>query len=458
MARLRTDLTEGSIPGTLVRFCAPVFLSALLQALYGSADAVIVGRFSPLGDITGVAQGSQILHIVTQGISGMSTGACVLIGQHFGAGRQKDVEETCRTVFTMFLLSGLFFAVTLPFFSGAISSAMQISPEAVPAFTGYLRICEAGIPFIFLFNCIAAVMQALGDSRHPLVFVGISCTLNIILDLVLIAGFGLGARGAAAATVVSQLVCVLLCLAFLRKEPFPFDFRPSSFRMDREKAWQIVRLGLPYAVQRVLVYTSFTAVSGLANLYGLEAGSSAGIVSKINTFATIPFSAFNVGVSAVCAQCIGKRDISRASRTMLVGTGLCLMTGGTLFLLCQLFPRAVLSVFTANRAVIETGVPFLRGYSWEYVIMPFTWAMHGFYSGCGHTIIPSFDGVLASVVLRIPFAVFFSRTAGMGFGGISFGASMAVLGAAACAWSVYFSGIWKRKKLFDRNSGLIGEE
>lgn len=457
MSAIRRDLTEGSIPNNLIRFSFPVFLSALLQAFYGSADAVIVGRFASLGDITGVTQGSQVMNIVTQGISGISTGACVLIGQYLGAKKQEEADRTIGTVFTLFLLTGVALAAGLQFLNGALASLLQISPEAVPAFTGYLRICEAGIPFIFLYNCIAAVLQALGDSRHPLLFVGVSCTLNIVLDLLLIAGLGLGAKGAAAATVFAQLVSVVLSVAFLRRQKFSFDFRPSSFRLHRDKLRRILKLGLPYAIQRMLVYSSFTAISGLANVYGLEAGSAAGIVAKINTFATIPFSAFNIGVATICAQCCGKRDIRRATGTMLTGTALCLICGGTLFVLCQLFPKAVLSIFTTNADLMEIGVPFLRGYSWEYIIMPFTWSIHGLFSGCGHTVIPAFDGIMASVVFRTPLALFFSRTVGMGYGGISFGASMAVFGAVIFAWPVFFSGIWKRKKLFDKHSGLIGE-
>jgi Na+-driven multidrug efflux pump len=214
---------------------------------------------------------------------------------------------------------------------------------------------------------------------------------------------------------------------------------------------------MPYVIQRGLVYSSFTAISGLANVYGLEAGSAAGIVAKINTFATIPFSAFNIGVATICAQCCGKRDIRRATGTMFTGLLLCLASGGTMFALCQLFPKAVLSIFTSNADLIEIGVPFLRGYSWEYIIMPFTWSIHGLFSGCGHTVIPAFDGILASVVFRTPLALFFSRTVGMGYGGISFGASMAVFSAVIAAWAVFFSGIWKRKSLFDKHSGLIGE-
>lgn len=455
---IKKDLTQGNISKNILVFCFPVFLSALLQAFYGSADAIIVGRFAGLGDITGVTQGSQMMNIITQGVSGISTGACVLIGQYFGAGRKKDLDETIKTVFSLFLLLALVFTAGFLALNTAFANILHVNEAAVEPFKGYMRVCEIGLVFIFLYNCIAAVLQALGDTKHPLLFVGISCTLNIILDLVLVGYFKLGAPGAAAATVFSQFVSVVLSIAFLKKQKFSFDFKPSSFGIVREKAKKILSLGIPYTIQRVLVYSSFTAISGLANVYGLEAGSAAGVVAKINTFATIPFSAFNTGVSVITAQCVGHRDVERGRKTMFRGLGLCLITGSVMFAICNLFPRGVLSLFSSNEALLEAGVPFLRGYSWEYLLMPFTWSIHGFYSGCGHTVIPSVDGILASVVFRTPLALLFSKTFGMGFGGISFGAAMAVFGAIVPGWSIYFSGIWKRKDLFKKGSGLLGEQ
>lgn len=454
---IKKDLTRGSIPKNILAFSLPVFLSALLQALYGSADAIITGQFASLGDIAGVTQGSQMMNILTQGISGISTGACVLIGQYFGANRQKDLDETIKTVFSLFFVLALVLTGGLVFLNGALAKLLALDEAAVGPFSAYMRISELGMVFIFLYNCISAVLQALGDTKHPLLFVGISCTLNIFLDLLLVAKLRMGAAGAAIATVFSQFVSVVLSLVFLRRQHFSFDFRPSSFGISREKAGKIMSLGLPYAIQRVLVHGSFTAISGLANLYGLEAGSAAGIVAKINSFATLPFSAFNASVAAISAQCVGRNDVERARKTMLCGLLLCLGVGGFMFAVCNLFPEAVLSVFSTNEALIRAGVPFLRGYSLEYILMPFTWSIHGLYAGCGHTILPSIDGILASVVFRTPLAVLFSKTFGMGFGGISFGAAMAVFGAIFPAWTVYFSGVWRRKKLFDKESEPLGK-
>lgn len=447
MAQLKKDLVHGSIARNLITFSIPVFLSCFLQALYGNADAIIVGQFSDLANITGVTQGSQVMNIVTQMISGLSVGGTVLVSQFMGARREKDLQETVSTIFSLFIVSALVLTVVMFFGNRALAEILAINEIAIPAFVSYLRICEAGMLFIFLYNSIAAVLQAMGDSKRPLVFVGIASVVNISLDLVLVGGLKMGATGAALATVLAQFVSVVLSIVYLKRHDFIFSFTLKGLRINREKTAVILRLGAPYMVQRFLVYSSFAAISGLANGYGLEAGSAAGIVAKINTFATLPFSAFNVGVATCAAQNIGAGEIDRARKSMFWGVLLCLISGTFFFTLCQLFPRTIISLFSSNEALIEMGIPFLRAYSWEYVLMPFTWSIHGLFSGSGHTIIPSIDGILASVVFRTPLAIFFSRTMGMGFPGIAFGAAMAVWGAIIPAWVCYAIGFWKKPVL-----------
>ncbi len=458
MAQINRDLTQGSISRNLLSFATPVFLSALLQALYGSADAIIVGQFASLSEIIGVTQGSQVMNIITQGISGISTGACILIGQYLGAGKTKDKDETVSTVFTLFILIAAILMVGMQFSNRAIASVLAIDSKAIDGFVSYMRICEFGIVFIFMYNCIAAVLQALGDSKHPLFFVGISCTVNVILDLILVAGLDMGAKGAAYATVFAQFLSVIISIIFLNKGNFSFEFKLNSFKLYKDKASLIIKLGLPYSIQRLLVYISFTAISGLANPYGIAHGSAAGIVAKVNTFATIPFGAFNTGISVIAAQCVGKNNLERAKKTMFNGLLLCLITGTALFAVCQIFPEAVLQIFTSNPEVIEVGVEFLRGYSWEYIFMPFTWSVHALFSACGYTIVPSINGILASVVFRTPLAILFSRKLGMGFGGISFGAAVAVWGAIIPAWTLYFLGIWKKPLIKLKNSEEKADE
>ena len=442
MSKLTKDMTQGSVAKNLILFSIPLCLSYFLQALYGSADTLIVGQFSPLGDVTGVSQGSQVINILTQAISGLSSGGTVLISRYMGAKRDKDLRETIETLFSLIAVTALAFTAIMLLCNDFIIRLMQIPGEAVLPMLRYLQICEIGILFIFFYNCISAVLQAMGDSRHPLMFVGIACCVNIILDLLLVAVFRMGAFGAAIATVLAQMLSVFLSIRFLRKQKFTFDFRLRSFRFSRDKVALLLQLGLPFAIMRAIVNCSFVVVSGLSNTYGLAASSAAGVVSKINSFATMPFTALQVAISTMAGQNMGAGQLKRAQHTLFVGLGISLSIGGSLFLLTQLFPRQILSLFSPNPEMIAAGENFLRFFALEYLLMPFTYSVHGLMSAGGYTWIPAVDGLLASVLCRIPLAMLCSSW--IGFPGIALGSSLAVMGAVIPALTFYFSGIWKK--------------
>ena len=442
MSKLTKDMTQGSVAKNLILFSIPLCLSYFLQALYGSADTLIVGQFSPLGDVTGVSQGSQVINILTQAISGLSSGGTVLISRYMGAKRDQDLKETIETLFSLFAAAALAFTGIMLLCNNWIIRLMQIPTEAILPMRRYLQVCEIGILFIFFYNCISAVLQAMGDSRHPLIFVGVACCVNIVLDLLLVGLLRMGAFGAAIATVLAQMFSVALSIRFLRKQHFTFDFSLSSFRFAKDKLVLLLQLGLPFAFMRAIVNCSFVIVSGLANVYGLAASSAAGVVAKINNFATMPFTAMQVAISTMAGQNMGAGQQKRAQRTLFVGLGICFCIGSFLCLLAQLFPGKILSLFSPNRDMIEIGIPFFRYFALEYLLMPFTYSIHGLMSACGYTWIPAVDGLLAAVLCRIPMAKLCSNW--IGFPGIALGSSIAVLGAVIPAITFYLSGIWKK--------------
>jgi len=442
MGKLTRDMTQGNVASNLILFSIPLCLSYFLQALYGSADTLIVGQFAQLGDVTGVSQGSQVINILTQAISGFSSGGTVLISRYMGAKRDADLQETIETLFSVFATAALLFTAVMLLCNNAIIQMMQIPAEAVIPMRRYLQVCEIGILFIFFYNCISAVLQAMGDSRHPLVFVAIACGVNVILDLFLVGLLRLGAFGAAIATVLAQMFSVFLSIRFLRRQNFTFDFSLRSFRIAREKLVLLLRLGLPFAVMRFLVNCSFLIVSGLSNVYGLAASSAAGIVAKINTFATMPYTALQVAISTMAGQNMGAGKLQRAKHTLFVGLGIAFTIGGIMFLLAQLFPRQMLSLFSPNEEMLAVGQNFLRFFALEYLLMPFTYCIHGLMSASGYTWVPAVDGLLAAVLFRIPLAMLCARW--LGFEGIALGSSLAVLGAVIPAILFYLSGIWKK--------------
>lgn len=431
----------------MIRFSIPILLSYLLQALYGLADTIIVSYFSDMNHVISVTQGSQVTFVFTSFVLGLAGGSMALIAQYAGAADKNDLRQAIQSVFTVFILLAIVMTAVMLSLSGWCTRILNIPPEARVPCKAYLDICLSGTLFVFLYNGISVVLQALGDSRHPLVFVGVACAVNIGLDLLLVGVWKMGAAGAAYATVFSQFISVLFAAVFLKRRSFPFEFRLRSLRLYRDKVSQIFRVGMPYAFQRTIVALSFLIISALSNDYGTLAAAGAGIVAKINNVATLPFAAFNVATAAMCGQNLGGGKADRAKSVLFIGMKLMLIIGAVLFTCIQCFPAAILGVFSATPELIETATPFLRWFSFCYLLFPFSYALTGLMTGSGQTVATMAIGLSASLVLRVPLAWLFSRVAGIGYPGIALGASVAVLGSIAVASAFYRSGIWMRPLL-----------
>ncbi|MCI7153918.1 MAG: MATE family efflux transporter [Flavonifractor plautii] len=252
------SLTEGNVRRALSRFAIPFLGASLLQFLYGAVDLIVVGQFADQAGIAAVSTGSQVMQAVTNFIIGLSTGGTVLVGQYLGARRGEDVNRAIGTLFSLFALIAVVLAAAFALSTNAIVALMQVPAAAVAPARQYLFICACGLVFITGYNMVSGVLRGLGDSKRPMYFVLVACIINIVGDLLLVGVFGLGAAGAALATVAAQGVSLALALAVLRRRDFPFDFKRRSFRIQGDKAARILRLGLPVAVQNVLVTLVFT--------------------------------------------------------------------------------------------------------------------------------------------------------------------------------------------------------
>ena len=447
MERLKRDLTTGSITKEMVRFSAPILFSYLLQALYGLADTIIVSFFSDMNHVISVTQGSQVTFVFTSFILGLAGGGMVLIAQYAGAADRQDLSQAIQSVFTVFVLLAVVLTAAMLCFTGWCTRALNIPAAARVPCKAYLDICLSGTLFVFLYNGISVVLQALGDSRHPLIFVGIACMVNIGLDLLLVGVWKMGAPGAAYATVFSQFISVAFAVAFLKRNDFPFDFRLRSFRLYRDKVSKMFRVGLPYAIQRTVVALSFLFISALSNEYGTLAAAGAGIVSKVHNVASLPFAALNLAMAAMCGQNLGGGKAERARSVLFTGMKLMFGIGALMFVVVQGFPAAILRIFSATPELIETATPFLRWFSVCYVFFPFSYAINALMTGSGQTIATMTIGLSSALVLRVPLAYLFSRVLGVGYPGVAMGASASVLGAVIVAFGFYHSGIWKRPLL-----------
>lgn len=417
----KNDFTQGSILKKLAAFMLPILGALVLQAAYGAVDLLVVGRFGSTIGLSAVSTGSQVLNLVTFVVTQLAMGVTVLIARYLGEKKPELIGSViggAAVVFT--LLSAVLFVVMVGF-ARSISVLMQAPAEAVALTASYVRICGSGILFIVAYNLLAAVFRGLGDSKSPLLFVLVACVVNIIGDLVLVAGFHLDAAGAAIATVAAQAVSVVCAVVILLKKKLPFTIRKSDFRLNLQSR-KFLSIGLPLALQEFLTQLSFLALCAFVNRLGLEASSGYGVACKIVNFAMLIPSSLMQSMASFVSQNMGAGNPKRAKKAMFTGIGIGLAFGCAMFALVFFRGDLLSSVFTTDAAVIQNAFAYLKGFAPETLATAVLFSMVGYFNGSDKTVWVMVQGLVQTLLVRLPMAYIMS---------IQPNASLTMIGLAA---------------------------
>lgn len=444
MSKFENDLSQGSVVKKLILFAFPFLVSNIIQSLYNVADMLIVGNFSGTVSMSGVNIGGQITFILTNIIVGLCAGGTVLIAQYLGAKKREDMQETIATLMTTLLCAGIGITILMLILKNPVLRVIQTPAESFEEASRYLTVTVIGIIFIFGYNALSAIMRGMGDSKRPFYFVLIACVTNIILDLILVAGLHMGAFGAAVATVISQALSMILCIVYLIKNNFAFDFKPSSFRFYGSKMRLIFKIGMPTAIQNGITSFSFLIITALVNnIGGVNASAAVGVVAKVNGFAIMPAVALGSSISTMCAQNIGAGYWDRAKKACRVGTIAAVICSYAIFVVVQLFPEPILRMFDNNPEMIKSGVEYFRTFSLDYLLVPLCFCINGLFIAAGHTTFSLVNSMLSALILRVPVSIIFGKVLDMGIGGVGLAAPAASLGSLILIIWFYFSGKWK---------------
>ena len=403
----KNDFTQGSILKKLAAFMLPILGALVLQAAYGAVDLLVVGRFGSTIGLSAVSTGSQVLNLVTFVVTQLAMGVTVLIARYLGEKKPELIGSViggAAVVFT--LLSAVLFVVMVGF-ARSISVLMQAPAEAVALTASYVRICGSGIFFIVAYNLLAAVFRGLGDSKSPLLFVLVACVVNIIGDLVLVAGFHLDAAGAAIATVAALAVCVVCAVVILLKKKLPFTIRKSDFRLNLQSR-KFLSIGLPLALQEFLTQLSFLALCAFVNRLGLEASSGYGVACKIVNFAMLIPSSLMQSMASFVSQNMGAGNPKRAKKAMFTGIGIGLAFGCAMFALVFFRGDLLSNVFTTDAAVIQNAFAYLKGFAPETLATAVLFSMVGYFNGSDKTVWVMVQGLVQTLLVRLPMAYIMS--------------------------------------------------
>lgn len=401
------NLTTGSVFKNVIIFSLPYLLSYFLQTLYGMADLFIIGQFEGVASTTAVSIGSQVMHMITVMLVGLAMGTTVSIGQAIGSKDKKRVAEGIGNTVILFMGVALVLMTVLLLLTKPIVTVMSTPQEAVMGTISYLTICFIGIPFITAYNIISAIFRGMGDSKSPMYFIAIACAANIVLDYVFIGGLHLGPAGAALGTTCAQVISVMISLVMIIRQREKFSLSRKDFRSNRNVMGQILKIGIPIALQDGFIQVAFMIITIIANQRGLNDAAAVGIVEKIISFLFLIPSSMLSTVSALGAQNIGAGKRQRANETLRYAVMITVGFGIIVGIFMQFFASPVVALFTdasdaSGAEVVRLGGQYLRGYVWDCMFAGIHFSFSGYFCACGKSGISFLHNIIAITLVRIP--------------------------------------------------------
>ncbi|MBQ2753403.1 MAG: MATE family efflux transporter [Firmicutes bacterium] len=442
--KYRSDLTQGNVSIKLLKFTIPFLIAQVLQALYGIVDMFIVGQFMGNYGITAVNTSSNVSNFITLLVSGFAMSGTVLVAQYIGAKEEENAKKTIGTVFTIFLIFSIIFTVVGLLITPHLLALLKTPAEAYKEACNYLYICFTGTIFICGYNSVSAILRGLGDSKRPLRFVAVAAVTNVILDIIFVGPLGMGAGGAALATIMAQALSFILAVITLYRQNFIFDFKPKSFVIDKSKLPLIFKIGLPSAVQSTVVNVSIFFVISRINAYGLAASTAAGICSKIDSFALLPAVAISQAISSMAGQNLGARQIDRAKQTLFAGIRMSLVFAVCIFAIVRFKGETLIGIFGCDAETVEIGLQYIKHVSICYFGNAVVFMFSGFATGSGNSLFAMMNAIFNMVLARISLVFVFEDILGLGLAGIFMALGLSQFAGLIPSSIFYFSGVWKK--------------
>ncbi len=445
-ATLITDFTEGNVNRQLLTFAAPLFLSNLLQIVYNMVDMIVVGQVLGSTGLSAVSIGGDVSGFLTFLAMGFSSAAQVLIAKHIGAGERHKLGRFVGTMCTFLLSTAVVLSILCICLRSQLLALMNTPAQSYSEALGYSTICMAGMIFTYGYNMCSAILRGMGDSKRPFVFISIAAVMNLILDLVFVIGFRWGARGAAAATVISQATSFISCAIFIYKRRAAYEITVSArdfFSIDKEMLAELVKLGVPMAIKSAAVRFSKLFVNSWVNSYGVTVSAFSGIANKISTTSNQVSSAVNTAGSSMVGQNIGARKYERVKKIIFCIYRITLIVAVVLSALFVFFPEQIYGIFTSEREVIELGLSYLPVIILVFFGNTARSGMNALINGSGNTGTNFATAILDGIVLRIGLGLLFGVALDMGYLGFFLGDALAGFTPFFIGIVFYWSGRWK---------------
>ncbi|WP_154024055.1 MATE family efflux transporter [Flavonifractor plautii] len=437
------DLLTGSVPKKLIRFAFPLFLANLLQALYNVVDMLVVGKIVGKTGLAAISNASMLCFIINSLCIGLTMGGSVLVAQCKGANDQTGQRDTIGMLFFLSLVGSAVVTILGLAIYEALFQALNVPANAYQDACGYMKIICCGTVFVFGYNAVCSILKGLGDSQTPLFFVGVATVLNVVLDVLLVGPLSMGTAGAAWATITAQGVSFMGSLVYLRR--YQLGFSLTKIEFHREKLLAILKVGLPTAIQMVVVNTAYLLVTGMLNQFGTPVAAASGVGLKINTFAGMHCWAIGQAITAMVGQCLGAGQIERARKVVWSGLLLNLVVTAAVVVVVQLLAEPLICMFDGTSPeVIRCGVQYLRTCcSINSLIYAVMYTLDSFAIGVGAAHVAMVNALLDAVVVRLPVGWLLAFPLSLGFSGIYLGQALSPILPALVGLVYFKSRVWE---------------
>ena len=447
------DMTEGSPSKRILEFSIPMLLGNVAQQLYNTADSVIVGHYVGDNALAAVGSASPILNLLLALFVGISTGAGIVVSQAYGAKDRKRLTLSIGTCLALSLVATVVIMIIGPMITMPMLELLGTPESIIYWCSDYLKIYFYGILGFFMYNMLSGILRGMGDSASALVYLLIAAALNVVLDIIFVANFGLGVPGVALATVISQAISAVFCYIKLVKMSDTFDLGPKTIRIDGPMAKNIIKIGVPSGITQAIMAMAGMVVLNLTNAMGEMVIACNVIIMRVDGFAMMPNFTFGQAMSVYTGQNVGANRPDRVQDGVKEGLKIALAFSTAITLILVLFGKVLFGFFTNTPELIELATKMIRVMAVGYICVSVTQILGGVMRGCGDTLTPMWVSMIQTILLRVPFAyIVAALTKSAEF---PHGHPVALFGSLLFSWSMgmvisiiaFRMGKWKRKIL-----------
>jgi putative MATE family efflux protein len=398
------DMTVGTPWKRIVEFSIPMLIGNIAQQLYNTVDSIVIGKYVGDNALAAVGSAGPVLHLLLVLFVAVATGAGIMVSQYFGARDREKLSRTIGVCITLTAIVSTIIMVISPFVIRPMLVFINTPETIIDWCENYLLILLIGNWGFSYFNILSGILRGLGDSLSALVFLLISTTLNIVLDIWFVAGFNMGVPGVALATIIAQMISGVLCAIKLKKMDDIFDLNLSMLKPKKEYAVQLLKLGLPSGLTQVIFSLAMITVQSLTNTFGEMIIACNVIVMRVDGFAMMPNFTFGVTMTTFAGQNVGAKKIDRVEQGTRQGLAIAVGVSTVITIILLFFGRYLMNIFTDTAELVELSMRMMRILAIGYIAMAITQVLSGVMRGAGDTVTPMWLSLITTIFLRLPIA------------------------------------------------------